>query len=163
MGGIKNITRKSGEELFNFFNRLVAKCHDFRKFMNSTFSDRRELVDARVELADEYALDTFIKAIGMNFRPLVVSRKPRTLQEAFNYLRDLEMETGCTSNDSADQKLSEVLELLKTVNLGKASNKFADPQVSRLDVPNEVGVSNNQVVCRLCDRVGHKALNIVTS
>lgn len=73
---LTDLEREPGEDLFNFYNRLVGKCFDYGKFMRTIFADRKEMVRSRIEQAEEYILDTFIRSVGMNFRTSLISRQP---------------------------------------------------------------------------------------
>lgn len=144
---------KGSDDLFKFYNRLIAKCYEYKTFLKSTFEDKgTEFIEFRVAQAEEYALDSFIMAVGANFRPLIRDKKPKNIQEAYNMLRDLEIGTGMDSSDGVDAKMSEMLHLLK---MGNNNSSFTKPQINRVE---EVQKSNFETrICQLCEREGHTA------
>lgn len=143
---------KGTDDLFTFYNRLVSKCYEYNTFIRSTFKDKGlDFIEFRVQQAEDYALDSFIMAVGMNFRPLLRHKKPKDLQDAYNMVRDFEVGTNTDSSDNADDKLSEVLNLLK---LGNNSN-FTKPKINRVE--EEVEKKKEQLICQICGKIGHVA------
>lgn len=147
---------KGKDDLFSFYNRLIAKCYEYKTFLESTFKDKGlDFINFRVQQAEEYALDSFIMAVGMNFRAMIRDKKPKNIQEAYSMLRDLEIGTGCNSSDSTDDKLSEVLNLLKLGNSNNNNNNFTKPNINRVEEEGEK--AKDAMNCQFCGKIGHTA------
>lgn len=122
--------------------------------------DDKIIVKSRVAQAEDYILETFILAVGMNFRTQIIEKEPKTIQDAYALLKKLETATGVKSDDNVDEKLTEVLSLLK---LKEAKENFANPEIRRVgDVvrqsPNNGWRNgNNMMECQFCGRIGHTA------
>lgn len=122
---ITSMKQKSGEALFKFYNRLIAKNYEYSEFLKSS-SIERGIVQSRIDQAEDYIRDTFIMAVGMNYRPVIISQKPKTIQKVYTNLVTLENAAGEPSNDNEDDKFNQVLKLL-TVKDDK--DKFANPEI----------------------------------
>lgn len=155
---LTNLTKEPGEEIFRFYNRLIGKCFEYKKLLIKTLDDE-QLIQSRLKLAEDYILDSFILSVGMNFRPILMSKKPKTIQEAYSMLRQLEMGSGSTRSDSYEQKLANIERLLLELK-GRSnqvnSRQFSNPQVHHVEEYNNDD-DDHQVTCQLCDRVGHNA------
>lgn len=97
----------------------------------------------------------------MNFRPIIIDREPKTIQEAYALLVKLETAANCKSNDGVDQKLSEVLSLLK---LKESKDKFYNPDIKRVEEfkpqyqeQQKTETKGGTMVGQYCSRVGHTA------
>lgn len=151
---LTDMERLPGEEIFKFYNRLVAKCCEYKQFLK-TASKEKNFVESRVKQAEDYILESFIFVVDKNIRPVLISMQPKTIQEAFLKLRELEMSMGNkdTEPDEVNAKLNEVLNLMKSNSINeKPSNNFANPSVNRME-------TNNKEVCQLCNKDNHVASN----
>lgn len=153
---LTDMTKEHGESHFCFYNRLQNKCLEYKQCIQNSEADPAVIV-SRISHAEEYVLGSFMKSVGMNFRPIIMDKKPKTLQEAFTLMRDLEIKTGSKSSDSVEEKLAEVLNLIKDKNISSNSN-FSSPQINRVE-QNMYGAGRNVMQCQVCDKFGHKALD----
>lgn len=149
---LTSIKKNPAEDLYAFYNRLHTKCMEYRKLLFAS-NEKKDLLESRMRHAEEYALESFIMSVGMNFRPLIMDKNPKNLQEAYTLLRNLEMGTGSKSSDSVEDKLSEMLQLMKMNNISAGGN-ISSPQINRVEEVNK----SNRVQCQICDKFGHKAL-----
>lgn len=152
---ITDLKKTNEENLFQFYNRLIAKCYEYKKFLSSTLEVT--LASSRIEQAEKYILDTFLMEVGMNFRPILIEKNPRALQEAYNMLRKMEADAGVDRSDSIEHKLNEILSQMK---LSKISGwDFANPQIRQLDevTINRFEANRGSLKCQWCDRSGHEA------
>lgn len=161
---ITSMKQKSGEELFTFYNRLIAKNFEYSEFLKSS-SIAKDVVDYRIDQANDYIRDTFIMAVGMNFRPVIINQKPKNIQEVYTSLMTLENSAGEESNDNVEDKLNQVLSLLKIKeDKDKDNDRFANPEIKRVEelppqqpLRREVNEMNVPMVCQFCGRMGHWA------
>lgn len=108
---ITALKRNAGEALFAFYNRLISKVYEYKRFLESSLDKATAI--SRSEQADDYILDTFILAVGMNFRHIIIDREPKSIQGAYALLIKLEVAAGTESNDGVEEKLDEMIGLLK--------------------------------------------------
>lgn len=149
---VVELKRDVGEDLFTFYNRLVFHSSEYDKFIWSTLEDPH-LANFKINTVQEHILDKFILEVGMNLRPTLKSFKPKDIREAYQQLRELEMDLGCKSADNMEVQLAEVLHLLKETKVSiesDSSKRFVDPKISRNDF-------THAIMCQLCDREGHTA------
>lgn len=156
---LTDVKKGSTDSLFDFYNTLVGKCYDYGKFMRTTFADNPVLVKARIEQAEEYILDSFIRAVGVSSRTYILGKSPKNIQEAYSHLRELEMISGKTETESVDDRLGEVLKLLQTTGISgqgnvSGSGNFTNPQVGSVGG----NVQQNRETCQVCGKLGHTAL-----
>lgn len=143
-----DLKKAPGEESYGFYNKLLAKCSEYKTFISINIVDA-DKVKFKIQQAEELILEFFIQSIPTNLRLSIIQQKPKTIQEAYKMLREIEMETGCRASDNDNSKLDEVLQLLKNTQI-KEETHFSDPKVC----------SNNmqsRKVCQLCNKPGHLA------
>lgn len=151
---LMDMQKNPGDTLYKYYNRLIAKCFEYKKFMNSTFGDQKAMVDERVALAEEYALETFLDAINVTLRLHVREKIPKTIQEAYKVLRELEIANNLSGEDSFDAKVSDAMERIKSIELASSSLNFCNPHVYRV---NSNETPEYRVKCQLCGQIGHIA------
>lgn len=147
---IADMKRDVGESLFNFYNRLVAKCFEYRQFIGTSSDNGNNKF--KIQQIEDYALESFIHAVNINFRPVLISKEPKTIQEAYAILQKFEVAAGVQGNDSVNDKLNEVIGLIKEVKIEK--EEFANPRIRRNEI---TGLDSNIKTCQFCGRSGHTA------
>lgn len=149
---LTSMKKEEGDDLFTFYNKLLQACHEYKLFLYDTLDDKAT-VQLRVKQAEEYILDSFIMSVGSNFRAIIRDKNPSNIVEAYRILVSLEESTGTKSSDQLEDKLNEVLKLLK---ISKDPVSFTKPTIRRVE---ESDKGATQIVCQFCDRVGHLAKN----
>lgn len=151
-----NMKKKHGEDLFNWYNRLVAKVYEYGKFLKPILDEAT--LKSRLDQANRYVMDSFILSVGMEYRPLLRNMKTKTIQEAYAALKEMEIQSQKKSGESSDDKMDEMLELLKKSTIKETS--FSKPEIRRAEnegVPPINEVNKAIVECQYCNRKGHIA------
>lgn len=112
-------------------------------------------MNTKINQAESYILDSFIKAVGVNFRPTLIYKNPKSIEEAYEMLRELEMSTGFTSYD--DKEFSQLITLINS------NNDYLPKLLKPVDEDKDSILSNNTneslITCQFCNEVGHIASN----
>lgn len=145
-----DLKKAPGEESYGFYNKLLAKCSEYKNFISTSLTDDVKIT-FKIQQAEELILESFLRSIPTNLRIPINQLKPKNIQEAYRLLREMEIETGCRASDNDNTKLDEVLELLKSTKIkDEPKNHFSDPKVCSNDM-------QNRKVCQLCNKPGHLA------
>lgn len=143
-----NVTRQDNERLFDYRNRIIGKRSEFKNLVLSTDTDKSE-VHFKLKYAEKFAVNSFIMAVGMNYRPYIKQQKPKTVEEAYAILRELEISNGELSSHEVENKVDSNLVAIK------------DLQPSCRLAREDGGVQGHNMKkdhsCQLCNRKGHRA------
>lgn len=154
------LKRNPGEELFAFYNRLVNHLHRYIKCVHDNSADS-VVANLKVEIANDFILDLFMASVDDRFGAALWSAEPKTIQEAYKFIRDMEITLG--TRQSSDQKLDKVLVMMKDLIAEKEISEtvFSDAEVLRHDSSGHVGNDcineNSDVTCQYCKKRGHIA------
>lgn len=166
---IVNLSKKSDQSISDFYNILICKCFEYGKFLKSTFKEEKDKVKVRIyiEHAEEFILDSFIKAISMKFRPTVIGMKPKNIEEAYHELKELEIATGVNDSESNLCECRELIKLLKDSKLQSNNRELVrsndqehncvNANLLQLQESRENQVLLNDILCQICGRRGHIA------
>lgn len=166
---ITNMKKRPGETTFAFYNRLCQQIVDLEKYLKEQSSLTPDQVEGKMVTARSLVKDLFINVIGTNHRGLVCATKPRNIKEAFLALRDIEINTGITNANSVEERVNEMMEIVRNFSLAPPPpvlpapvpvpphvvdtvSRFANPEVGRNEPPQPAPVR-----CQLCKRTGHEA------
>lgn len=139
-----NLKRNDKERLFEYYNRIIGSRNEYNKCIRTSLVDKT-VVKVKLEQAEEYAVDLFVKAVGMNFRPYWITKEPDTIEKAYDLLRDMEMKSGALSSHEEELYLRP----------GEQS------RTSCHRVTEDCGDKSNakkDIFCQICNRRGHRAL-----
>lgn len=163
--------KTSSQDLFSFYNDLLHKCRQYLDFLHNGSDTLR--FQFKKQQAEDYIKDSFVLAVGMNLRPTLVTMKPKDIHEAYNFYRNLEMETGMKSSDSNDLMINNQIQFNSNIcsleesgrvnSSGLFRNNFVHNNVdnsnSVVAVDKSLVLNNNLRVlrCQVCQKKGHTA------
>lgn len=153
---LSNITKNPNETLFTFYNRLKTKCVNYIKFIKTNHNDET-IIKNRSDLARKMILETFIESIGMNLRPFVSYDNPKTIEEAYEILRKVEITSGLKSSHSTEERLSKILLKLENFDITQDISSITKT-VSRIELTQRDNPFRDDwnAICQFCGRKGHK-------
>lgn len=140
-----NLKRNDKERLFEYYNRIIGSRNEYKNCICTTHVDET-VVKVKIEQAEEYAVDLFVSAVSMNFRPYLITKEPETIEKAYEILREIEMKSGALISHEEES-------LLRTCEKSKTNCRGATEE-------NCVGENNAKsiIFCQICNRRGHSAL-----
>lgn len=155
---LTKITKNPNETLFTFYNRLKTKCVNYIKFIKSHYNDET-VIKYRSYHAQKMILEIFIESIGMNLRPFVSYDNPKTIEEAYEILRKVEITTGLKSSHSTEERLSKVLLQLENFDITQDNNSITKTvSINKLTQDDHPFRDDWNATCQFCGRKGHTAL-----
>lgn len=144
---LMSLKRERDEDIYCFFNRLVGKALRYVELVRRSTDDRAE-IRVKSTLAEEHIRDLFVRSVDSPFNVVLSNSNPKSIQEAYKMQRELEIKLQ-VDRDNKDNKIDEVLDLIRELKVGKDVEAFSNPKINR----NEVA----RLICQVCEKPGHSA------
>ena len=143
------------ETLFAFHWRLLSKFREYKEVISSLTKEDQE---SRVRIVNGYLVESFISAVGQNLRVLLRSKKPASVGEAFDKLKELEIEHGMRSSHVQEAQMEKLLKFLEDPSVRSCMVSGNGEPVGVSDAPRRQLKIKKKVQCQICNRKGHSAI-----